>query len=678
MDKISNKRNETNKNADSNFYAFIDELKRNVDIVSMAQSLSLNVNECGQAMCFNGHDEKTPSLTFYENTQRYYCFGCGASGDVIQLAQEVAGYSFKEAIMWLAGKAEMDVNEVSETCGIERLTKVSDCLSAAADYYQGRLTADNDYLNTRGIGYETAKRFRIGYADERRGLRSALEEKGFDEEIMIASGLIKEDGADFFQNHIVAPILRSGRVVDFYGRCLNGSNGDRHWRLPKGGEIVQSGLFNWNPNATEIILVEGVFDALSLIQIGEPSTVATLGTNGLTDPLLEMFKRSKIGSVYICFDGDGSGIKAALKTVRKLESIGKDVRIIRLPQGEDPNSFLSRKPDADFKALKDEAQTPLEASIEEIKLLETEDEKTKAVTALLETYTDASPLRQRGVIESLSKSLGIGKKTLQEEMDFLVGKSKEKEMDLGEYEEVFDVKLISNALSFVDDKLFITVGRLLKNREDWALETMSWIVSSDQDWFPFEKSELSRRGYFSKSDHASLFEYHRRYSPRTVLDFVEGKRSGNIVTAHKAVREVLTHYLDFSDPNVFDFLTAWIIGTYVHVIFNYYPYIHFNGTKAVGKTKALRLLMGLCFNGTGSASMTPSSQYRLIELTQPTLCLDEAEDLSSKDYSDKRAILLAGYERNTPVFRNRAHRRHLRAQSPQHLFAEGNGVYRRA
>ncbi len=218
----------------------------------------------------------------------------------------------------------------------EGYVRVSDCLNAAAQLYQSWLEPDDSYLTQRGISHDTAARFMLGRTRGKDDLRIALQGLGIAPETMLYSGLVKQDGADFFQNHIVVPILRNGRVIDFYGRSGNGDNGHRHWRLPNDRFSVGHGLFNWNPRADEIILVEGIFDALALIQNGYPNTVATFGTQGLKEAYSQLIGSSHIKKVFICYDGDDSGREAALRDGISLEDAGKDVRIVQLPEDMDP------------------------------------------------------------------------------------------------------------------------------------------------------------------------------------------------------------------------------------------------------------------------------------------------------------------------------------------------------
>ena len=123
------------------FTYFIEELKSRLDIIQVAELHGINVNKQGQADCFNGHDEKTPSLKFYEDTQSYHCFACGVHGDVISLVQHVEGWSFMQAVNSLATEVGMEPYQSNNGFDPEVYGRVSDCLSATAEIYHGWLLA---------------------------------------------------------------------------------------------------------------------------------------------------------------------------------------------------------------------------------------------------------------------------------------------------------------------------------------------------------------------------------------------------------------------------------------------------------------------------------------------------------------------------------------------------------
>lgn len=640
------------KEGKHDFHQYVDDLKSRLDIVSVAQAHGISIDEHGRANCFKGHDDKTPSLTFYEDTQRYYCFGCRAHGDVISLVQDLTGCSFTQALHSLASEAGMGPFEADSRFEAESYGRVSDCLRTAADIYHSWMAADDPYLAGRGISYQIAQKFMVGRTRGNDHLRMALEEKGVTADTMIFSGLVKTDGSDFFQNHVVVPIISNGRVVDFYGRSLNGNQDHRHWRLPNNRMIVGQSLFNLNLRAQEIMLTEGVFDAMSLIQHGFPYAAAIFGTQGLKEEYLERIGKSRVNIVLICYDGDESGRKAALRDGVALEDAGKEVRIVRLPDHMDPNEFVLAYPNGDFQSMLSQASSPAEVEIEHMAALQGPDERSTALNRLLARCEKMAPVKREGVLDMVARTLNLSKKLLRDQMSYCKAQAAIEAPPTGNPEEITNSKAISPALDIVDGTIFVTVQRLMRNPEDGSPKWTPWVVTSNREWFPMERNELHRRGYHTMADERGFYALEQRYTPETVRDFVKGNRTGDLARTYVSIKGTLREYLDFPDTNTHDFLTAWIIGTYFYVAFNYYPYVHFNGTKLVGKSKALKLLACLSFNGIWCVSISEAAQFRLIEALQLTLCLDETEDLNQKQLGEKRSLLLGGYEKGSRVYRS--------------------------
>ena len=173
-------------------------------------------------------------------------------------------------------------------------------------------------------------------------------------------------------------------------------------------------------------------------------------------------------------------------------------------------------------------------------------------------------------------------------------------------------------------------------------------MTSQKEFFRADPKELQRRGYFSTS---LISAEEPRYTESTIRNFIAGRLDGDLRKTFFRIHSTLTQYVDFSDPRAHVYLAAWILGTYFHPIFNYYPYLHFTGTKNVGKSKTMKLMSCLSFNGIMSVSVTNASQFRIIEALRPTLFLDESEDLNQKGFTDRRALLLGGYEAGSSVLR---------------------------
>ena len=228
----------------------------------------------------------------------------------------------------------------------------------------------------------------IGHARGKDNLRLELEQRGFAADTMLFSGLIKMDGTDFFQDHIVVPVINSGRVTNFYGRSLNDNAGQRHWRLPNDRFKVGAGLFNLGCRSKEIILVEGVFDALALIENGFVNAVATLGTQGLNGSL-PLLRKRQIKKAFVCYDGDPAGGSAALSTAYDLETSGIDARVVDMPADEDPNSFLKDHTREDFQQLLDSSLSPFDLEIRQIGSVEAREDQLKKNKGRFATESEA-------------------------------------------------------------------------------------------------------------------------------------------------------------------------------------------------------------------------------------------------------------------------------------------------
>ncbi len=637
------------KDEENDFVSYIDELKYRSDIIQVATLRGMSVNKHGQAQCFNGHDEKTPSLKFYEDTQSYHCFGCGAHGDVINLAQHAEACSFMQAVNSLARDSGMSPFQSKNGFNPERYAMVSDCLNEAAQIYHNWLEPDDSYLTQRGVSYETATKFMIGRTRGKTDLRTALANKGIAADIMLSSGLVKADGNDFFQDHIIAPILRFGRVVDFYGRCLKESHSLRHWRLPSDRFSVGHGLFNWNPRAEEIIFVEGIFDALVLIQNGFSNAVATFGTQGLKDADSQIVGNSHIKKVFICYDGDSSGREGALRDGITLEDAGKGVRIVQLPEDTDPNDFLMAQSGQDFQQLIDAAFSPFDVQIQQISAVQTRQDQLRRIKDdLLPRVNDADPIMRPDLIKRIHGRLDVPVKALNEQLK-LIRREVVKPSEADQLVEVGALRTINPALDLVDETMVIMAPKRVIDSESQVPRWQNTVVTSGKERFPLTNEELLKRGWYAPAlERSDIRVAEERYSTETINGFLRGALSSDLRKTYTDIRNAILTHIDFSDDRTYDFLACWIIGTYFFPVFSHYPYVHFTGPKGSGKSQCLHVLRNLCHNAKIAGSMTLAVQFRIIGALQPTLLFDEMENLGQTQHTELHRMLKYGFEKNGP------------------------------
>jgi len=340
---------------------FIDDLIARVDIVDLIDS-RVPLKKTGRnhvARC-PFHSEKTPSFSVSREKQFYYCFGCGASGTAIGFLMDYDHLGFVEAVEELAESVGLDVPREAGIPGKEgrtaALTPIYDLQNRVAAYYAEQLKNHPqaqraiDYLKGRGLSGDVARRYGIGYAPP--GWNNLADH--FDQRQLLAAGLLieKDNGKryDRFRDRIMFPIRdRRARVVGFGGRVLDQGT-PKYLNSPETG-VFQKGrevyglaeLLRYVSKPERILVVEGYMDVIALAQCGIPYAVATLGTATSKDHLDLLFRFSS--ELVICFDGDRAGRQAAWRAVETALPClreGRQVRIILLPDGQDPDSLVRR------------------------------------------------------------------------------------------------------------------------------------------------------------------------------------------------------------------------------------------------------------------------------------------------------------------------------------------------
>ena len=357
--------------------SFIDELLVRVDIVDLIDShLQLKKTGANYAACCPFHNEKTPSFSVNRAKQFFYCFGCGAGGNAISFLMDYNNLDFVEAIEDLASFVGVDVPRETgdyqkplEKQDVSHLYEVSQqvALFYAQQLREPRGQVAVNYFKSRGVSGRVARDFLLGYAPDEWQLLATQ----FDEPSLIEAGLIikkPETGRtyDRFRGRIMFPIRdKRGRVVGFGGRVLDDStpkylNSPETPLFQKGKEVY--GLYELLLKQTKplrILVVEGYMDVVILAEFGIDYSVATLGTATSQSHFDLLFRFSK--ELILCFDGDSAGQKAAWRAVEAVLPVlkeGRQLRVMLLPQGEDPDSLVRLKGKVDFEVLLNNA-TPL-------------------------------------------------------------------------------------------------------------------------------------------------------------------------------------------------------------------------------------------------------------------------------------------------------------------------------
>ena len=362
----------------------INQVKERVDI-SQVVGQYVNLTRAGQnlkGLC-PFHQEKSPSFTVSPSRQIFHCFGCGAGGNVFTFLMRITGANFPEMVRELGQKFGIDVPDSSPSAGPQtaRVIRLEPLNRAVTAWFrqnlQDRVTGApaRDYLANRGILTGTIDRFEIGCAPaEWDGLIKALSAQGFTQNDLAAAGLTvareHASGAyDRFRARVMFPIrdLRK-RVVGFGGRIL-GEGTPKYLNSPdtplfkKGQTLYALDLARESvARLKTVIVVEGYFDAVALHQAGLTHTVATLGT-ALTSEHIQVLRRFA-SKVVLLFDPDQAGVRAALRGLDLFVNSGMGVKVVTLPAGEDPDTYVRKEGPEAFARLEERSPSLLDFSLE--------------------------------------------------------------------------------------------------------------------------------------------------------------------------------------------------------------------------------------------------------------------------------------------------------------------------
>ena len=348
----------------------IDEILERNDIVDVINSY-IPLKKTGsnfKARC-PFHDEKTASFVVSPQKQIYKCFGCGKGGNVITYVQDFEKISFPEALRKLASRAGITVKQSMQSKNKDsKRDLIYKIYELTTGFFYKNLVEHGssalEYLAERDITDETIKKFKLGFAlDSFGGLRNYLLKNDINEKILPTTGLFTAKNTDLFRDRIMFPIhSASGKVVAFGGRKLNEDKlGGKYINSPttdvytKGNELY--GLFDTKYTISKkdhVLICEGYTDFLRLYENGYTNSVASLGT-ALTDSQISVLSRFT-ENIYMLYDGDGSGRKAAIRAAGRVLGKGCNVKIIGLPEEHDPDSYIRNNGAASMQKMIDKAK----------------------------------------------------------------------------------------------------------------------------------------------------------------------------------------------------------------------------------------------------------------------------------------------------------------------------------
>ncbi len=406
-----------------------NEIRRKVDIVDI---IGERIPLVARGKNFFGvcpfHDDSNPSMCVSREKQIYTCFSCHATGNVFTFLMNYEHIDFKEALRYLGEKVGVNVSGIQIKQRSNKYDKLYEAYRFSVKYFQNNLSSSfgksaKSYLSGRGIGDEVIKEFEIGLSLENRDdLTKLLMKKEYDLATLNRIGLSSDDH-DIYNDRIMFPLYDvSGNVVGFSGRIYK-DNGQNKYLNTKETEIFKKGemLYHYHIAREEcrlkksVIVMEGFMDVIRASTIGIKNTVALMGT-ALTKEQINLLKRLS-NNIILCLDGDGPGVHAATSIGEELLNQGIEVKVVMIPDDDDPDSFIIKHGKDRFYGLVENAVNFSDfkmAKLKENVNFRSDEEKANYInTVLRETTKIDDPIRVEVILKGLAKEFDLSYNTLE-------------------------------------------------------------------------------------------------------------------------------------------------------------------------------------------------------------------------------------------------------------------------
>ncbi len=404
----------------------VEEIRDRIDIVDyISEHLELKKSGANYKALCPFHSEKTPSFVVSPAKQIFHCFGCGVGGDLISFVMKYEGVEFMDAVKMLAERAGIKIEQKSTDQWHTKRSRLVQMHRIALEFFKESLMQyepAQDYVKKRGIDSDIVEIFQIGYAPRsKKALLDRLKMEGFKEEEILLSGLCKKSDSeiiDTFRDRVIFPIINTrGEPVAFGGRIINDkSPAPKYINSPQTPLFNKSrelfGLYQSRKDISQkgyVIITEGYLDVITTYQYGFRNVVAPLGTALTEGHLKKLSPLTK--KILIVFDADQAGIKASKRAFSLIYSHNMTAKVMLLPQGTDPDTFL-REHGADsfrgeFKRVKDIVDFYLSLKGERA-------ERIRELTAVIRGIVD--PIMKAELIKKLSERTGIPENYIYEEI----------------------------------------------------------------------------------------------------------------------------------------------------------------------------------------------------------------------------------------------------------------------
>lgn len=459
------------------------------------------------------HDDSNPSMCVSREKQIYTCFSCHATGNVYTFLMNYDHIGFREALKYLGDKVGVNVSSINIQKKSTKFDKFYEAYNFSVKYFQNNLSSTKgktarNYLSNRGINEATIKEFEIGLSlDTRDDLTKLLVNKKYDLGELNRIGLSSDDH-DIYNDRIMFPLYNvSGQVVGFSGRIYN-DNGQNKYLNTKETDIFKKGemLYHYHIAREEcrlqksVIVMEGFMDVIRASTIGIKNTVALMGT-ALTNNQFNLIKRLS-NNIILCLDGDEPGVHAMLSIGDHLLEQGVEVKVVVLPNDDDPDSFILKNGKDRFVGLIENALNFSDFKMQQLRKnvdFRSDEEKSNYInTVLKETVKINDSIRVEMVLKRLAKEFDISYNTLEKKFK-----------DLSEFRETVKEKTVPVINKVVKktkyDKAVEQILYFMLNN-DWVISQ----VEAERVVFPSEESRILS---------SEIIYYYKLYGSINVADF---------------------------------------------------------------------------------------------------------------------------------------------------------------
>ncbi len=426
----------------------IEEVRQNNDVVDI---ISQYVHLTRKGRNYFGlcpfHSEKSPSFSVSPDRQIFHCFGCGVGGNVYTFLMKIEGITFKESLEQLAERANIQLptyENSADAAKDELKAKVYKVNEFAAEFYHQNLykpvaRIGQEYVKKRKMNRETLEAYRIGFSGRFDELYKALKAQGFEEKEILESGLVNKNAngtyIDRYRERLMFPICDArGKVIAFGGRILDDSKiKDPKFPQPKyinspENVVYSKGrhLFGLNvakkESAKKLLIVEGYMDVISLHQRGITNVVGALGT-ALTEQQGWLLRKNT-EQVILGFDADGAGQTAIERSMKILQKMGCDMRVLQIEGAKDPDEYIVKFGEGRFRLAMDNAISLVEFTVKNLKKdlnLDNTSDKIKFLNKIAQILSKVENTMEREIyIEKIAKGYNISKEAIYAEVNKLI------------------------------------------------------------------------------------------------------------------------------------------------------------------------------------------------------------------------------------------------------------------